>query len=29
MALTKVERSINGKPLTLETGHIAKQADGA
>ncbi len=29
MASTKVERIINGKPLTLETGHIAKQASGA
>jgi polyribonucleotide nucleotidyltransferase len=29
MSVTKVERLINGKPLTLETGHIAKQADGA
>ena len=29
MAATKVERLINGKTLTIETGHLAKQADGA
>ena len=29
MAAVKVERQINGKTLTLETGHLAKQADGA
>jgi polyribonucleotide nucleotidyltransferase len=29
MAAVKVERLINGKPLTIETGHLAKQADGA
>jgi len=29
MAATKVERLINGKPLSIETGHLAKQADGA
>ncbi len=29
MALVKVEKNINGRPLTIETGHLAKQADGA
>ncbi len=29
MSATKVERLINGKPLSLESGHVAKQADGA
>ena len=29
MALVKVEKIINGHPLTIETGHLAKQADGA
>ncbi len=29
MAVTKVEMEINGRKLILETGHLAKQADGA
>ena len=29
MALVRVEREINGKTLSIETGHVAKQADGA
>ncbi len=29
MAATKVELELNGRKLILETGHLAKQADGA
>ena len=29
MTATKVETQINGKPLSIETGYLAKQADGA
>jgi len=29
MAVTRIERMINGKPLVIETGLLAKQADGA
>jgi polyribonucleotide nucleotidyltransferase len=29
MTVTKVETQINGRPLSIETGHLAKQADGA
>ncbi|HMD54945.1 MAG TPA: polyribonucleotide nucleotidyltransferase [Phycisphaerae bacterium] len=29
MTATKIEMQINGRPLSIETGYLAKQADGA